>query len=152
MKLHLLRLSSGKDATIGALFDITNERKFLCWILEDEFRLKKVKGETRIPAGTYQIRLRKEGGFHAQYIKRFPKIHVGMLHVQDVPNFTFILIHCGNRDEETDGCLLVGDSAHFDAMGDSWVTNSAVAYQRIYPPIAAAAGANNCTLIVEDYA
>jgi len=152
MKLHLLRFESGREATIGALFDVTNGRKFLCFVLEDQFRQQKVKGETRIPAGTYEVRLRKEGGFHANYSKRFPKIHLGMLHLQNVPNFTFILLHCGNHDEDTDGCLLVGDSANFDAQGDSWVTNSAVAYQRVYPPIAAAAAQNNCTLVVEDYA
>ena len=33
-----------------------------------------------------------------------------MLHVLDVPGFEYILIHCGNTDEHTAGCLLVGDS------------------------------------------
>ena len=33
-----------------------------------------------------------------------------MLHITNVPNFEYILIHCGNTDEHTSGCLLVGDS------------------------------------------
>ena len=35
---------------------------------------------------------------------------MGMLHVLDVPNFKYILIHCGNTDEDTAGCLLLGDT------------------------------------------
>jgi len=38
--------------------------QFVCFGLEDEYREDKVAGETRIPSGTYQVALRKEGGFH----------------------------------------------------------------------------------------
>jgi len=152
VKLHLQRFASREHTTLGALFDITSVRRFLCFVLEDQLRKVKVKGETRIPSGTYKIVLRKEGGFHERYRRRFTKIHKGMLHVLDVPNFTWILIHCGNRAEDTDGCLLVGDDAHFDPEGgDSWIANSIAAYQRIYPDIAAAAEAHDCWITVEDF-
>lgn len=80
-------------------------RRF-CWGLEDQARAAgaKVAGETRIPAGTYRLELRTEGGMHAQYQKRFP-FHRGMLWLRHVPFFEFIYIHPLNRDDETEGCL-----------------------------------------------
>ena len=57
MKLEVIRYSSQKDSTLGMLFDVTKGRKFLCFTLEDEARRTKVKGETRIPAGTYKLKI-----------------------------------------------------------------------------------------------
>ena len=102
MELEVLRFSSGSDSTNGALFDVSDRidgRKFLCYTLEDEQRDKKIKGETRIPAGSYEIRIRRIGGFNERYSKRFGKMHRGMLHIINVPGFEYILIHCGNTDE-----------------------------------------------------
>ena len=138
MELEVLRYSSQKDSTLGALFDITNgDRKFLCYTLEDEYRENKVMHETRIPAGTYEITLRTWGGFHERYSSRFPKIHKGMLWIREVPNFEYILIHCGNTDNNTSGCLLVGDTQASNVNGsDGYVGSSILAYKQIYPHIA----------------
>ena len=139
MKLKVLRYSSQKDSTNGLLFDATNEMKFLCYTLEDEHREEKVMAETRIPAGVYSIKLRKEGGFHGRYTKKYGDMHKGMLHVQDVPNFKWILIHTGNTDEHTAGCLIVGDSQENNLLKkDGFIGRSTQAYKRIYPPIAKA--------------
>ena len=139
MKLEVLRISSQSDSTNGILFDTTKGRKFLAYTLEDEYRDTKVKGETRIPAGTYKIKLRKEGGFHGRYTTKYGSMHKGMLHVQDVPGFDYILIHTGNTDEHTDGCLLVGNT-QTENIGtkDGFIGASGDAYKRIYPPIAKA--------------
>ena len=110
MKLQVLRFSSESDSTNGLLFDVTEGVKFLAYTLEDEKRDEKVMSETRIPAGTYEVKLRTEGGHHNKYASRYGSMHKGMLWLQDVPNFKWILIHCGNTDEHTAGCLLVGDS------------------------------------------
>jgi len=121
------------------LFDITNGTKFLCYTLEDECREEKVMAETRIPAGVYSILLRKEGGFHGRYTKKYGDMHKGMLHVQDVPNFKWILIHTGNTDEHTAGCLILGDSQENNVlMKDGFIGKSVQAYKRVYPPIAEA--------------
>jgi hypothetical protein len=138
MQLEVLRFSSGAEATLGCLFEVTNRRQFLCFTLEDEFREVKVPGETRIPAGTYRVTLRTEGGKHAQYQQRYGPMHKGMLWVRDVPNYDFILIHTGNKDEHTDGCLLVGDNCDQNITDEGMVGASRNAYRRIYPPIAAA--------------
>jgi len=139
MKLEVLRVSSDVDSSSGLVFDITNGRKFLCYSLEDEYRNDKVMHETRVPAGIYQIQLRKVGGFNARYAKKYGDFHKGMLHVQDVPGFEYILIHTGNTDEHTSGCLIVGDSQENNQLlKNGFIGKSVQAYKRIYTPIATA--------------
>ena len=154
MELEVLRVSSQDDSTNGILFDITGgQRKFLCYTLEDEHRETKVMAETRIPTGTYRITLRTVGGHHSRYIKKYGDMHKGMLWVRNVPNFEYILIHTGNTDEHTAGCLLVGDSQQAN-FGDSngFVGSSTQAYKRMYPPIAAALEAGEeVTITYIDY-
>jgi hypothetical protein len=129
MKLEVLRFSSENDSTNGLLFDVTNGRRFLCYTLEDEHRDVKKYGETRVPAGTYRITLRTVGGFHGRYLKKYG----------EVPNFEYILIHTGNTDEHTAGCLLLGDTQQTNfEWSDGFVGRSVVAYKRVYPKIAAA--------------
>ena len=139
MRLELYRYSSEKDSTLGLIFlvdDETNKKDFLCFTLEDEKREVKVYGETRIPEGTYQIKYRKEGGYHNKYTKRFEGIHRGMLEISDVPGFTYILLHCGNSDNDTDGCLLVGNVVSQNITKDGFLGQSTECYKRIYPIIA----------------
>ena len=140
MYLEVLRFSSQEDSTSGILFEIVDgKRKFLCYTLEDEYREEKLAGETRIPSGTYNITLRTVGGFHGRYSKKYGEMHKGMLWVRDVPGFEYILIHTGNTDEHTAGCLIVGDSQQNNAIkSDGFVGSSTQAYKRIYPPIAKA--------------
>ena len=147
MKLQVLRISSEKDSTSGLLFDVTNGRKFLCYTLEDEYRKHKKSKETRIPAGTYKIKLRNEGGFHQRYSKKYPSIHRGMLHIIDVPGFEYILIHVGNSDEHTAGCLLVGDTQENNQINkNGFIGSSGNAYKRIYPAIAEAVEKEEVTI------
>lgn len=141
MRLEVLRFSSGEDSTSGLLFDVTNRdlKSFLAYTLEDEYRYNKVLGETRIPDGIYEIGFRKEGGFHSKYQKRFADIHKGMLQINNVPGFDYILIHCGNTDEHTAGCLLIGDTQVNNLVQkDGFIGQSTQAYKRIYPYIAKA--------------
>jgi hypothetical protein len=140
MQLELMRFSSGNDSTLGIMSEkFTNgDRKFICFTLEDEARTQKVFGKTRIPSGSYPIKLRKVGGFHGRYSTKFPSMHKGMLWLQDVPGFEFILIHIGNDDKNTEGCILVGDTCEQNITKRGFVGTSTNAYKRIYPPIAAA--------------
>ena len=151
MELEVIRFSSGTDSTNGILLEVDKyapaphaegfrcKKTFLAYTLEDEYRSEKKYGETRIPDGTYELGLRKEGGYHAKYSKRFTDIHIGMLHVLNVPGFEYILIHCGNTDEHTAGCLLVGDSQENNQIKkDGFIGKSVQAYKRIYPRIASA--------------
>ena len=134
MKLEVVRYFTSNDFTLGMLLDVTEGRKFLCYTLEDEHREEKVMHETRIPAGTYKITLRTTGGFHGRYLKKYGSMHKGMLWVRDVPGFEYILIHTGNTDEHTSGCLLVGNSSDYKGF----IGSSVDAYKRVYPNIAEA--------------
>jgi hypothetical protein len=148
MKLRVVRYKSSDDFTLGMLLDETNGKHFLCYTLEDEHRETKVMHETRIPAGTYKITLRTVGGFHTRYSAKYGDMHKGMLWVRDVPGFEYILIHTGNTDEHTSGCLLVGSTS--DVKG--FVGGSVTAYKKIYPSIAAALeNGEEVTITYEDY-
>ena len=140
MKYEVLRVSSGKDSTSGLLFEIdNNKRTFLAYTLEDEQRDVKVWGETRIPAGTYKLKLRTEGGFHNRYVGKYGAMHKGMIHVQDVPGFEYILWHTGNTDEHTAGCLILGNTQTNNRIAkDGFIGSSVDAYKFVYPRVAAA--------------
>jgi hypothetical protein len=70
MKIYLLRYSSQSEDTLGL---IMIDGKFECYTLEDQYRNFKVKGDTRIPEGTYKIKFRKVNSpLTEKYRKRFP--------------------------------------------------------------------------------
>ena len=134
MKLTVVRTQFGTDATNGLLFI---DGIFECYTLEDQYQAVKVMHETCIPEGTYDIKLRKTGGFHAKYSERYKNAHYGMLHIQDVPNFTYILIHTGNTDEHTSGCLIVGETQQdLEVSKDGFIGSSTVAYKKMYAKVA----------------
>lgn len=147
MELEVLRFSSQEGSTLGILSDISGIRSFLCFTLEDPWHMAKIAGQTRIPAGRYEIGLRKEGGFNDRYSRRFEDIHIGMLWVMGVPDYRWILIHCGNTDEDTAGCLLVGDTSQQNITEDGFIGGSTAAYKRIYPRIAEAVGMGESVFI-----
>lgn len=130
MKLTVLRYNSQDDFTQGLLFI---DGKFECHTIEDEQRTVKVWGETAIPNGTYEVKLRTEGTFHTKYKTKFPLFHKGMLHVTNVPGFEYILIHIGNDDDDTAGCLLVGRGANYDS-----IIESTIAYENLYNKVVSA--------------
>ena len=136
MIIDLIRTQFGSDATNGILFI---DGVFECFSLEDQYQDKKVYGETCIPEGEYNIGFRTVGGYHSKYSKRFADIHKGMLHVLDVPGFEYILLHCGNTDEDTAGCLLLGDTQENNNTNkNGFIGKSTQAYKRVYPKIAKA--------------
>ena len=152
MKLKLLRTNSSKNSTNGLLYDITSDPEFMCYTLEDEPREIKVKYMTCIPAGEYTLGLKTHGRLHDKYQFRFPELHVGMIELLDVPNFTDILIHCGNTNEDTSGCLLVGDTQENNNTKESgFIGKSTFAYFRIYKTISEVLLAGeHCTINITD--
>lgn len=107
MELLLQRSENNGNATIGRLYI---NQVYECFTLEDEPREVKVMGETRIPAGRYEIKLRTIGRLHEAYSKKFPDFHKGMLEITGIPTHTAVCIHIGNTEKDTAGCPLVGKS------------------------------------------
>lgn len=136
MIISINRLFSTSDETIGVL---SINRKPFCFTLEDEYRETKVVHETRIPAGEYRLGLRQVGNFAAKYRGRFAPWHtLGMVEIRGVPGFTNILFHCGNTDEDTSGCILLGDGADLNGLAPGMmITKSSSAYGRFYHEVAA---------------
>ena len=132
MNFILQRFSDNRQSTLGLLFKKGVLTPFQCYTLEDEFRESKVNGETRIPAGTYNIVIQKqETPKTLSYRKKYVwfKNH---LMLENVPGFVGIYIHVGNTDEDTDGCLLLGDSADNNGVAPGSISNSTVAFMRFY--------------------
>lgn len=143
MKLLLQRLPQHAECTLGGL---SVDGLFQCFALEDVHRDVKVIGKTRIPAGTYDIKLRAEGGMHERYVALYPE-HRGMLWLQDVPGFEWVYLHTGNSQDDTDGCILLGDTA----LATGRVIESVKAYRRVYGVVSNAILAGEPTTIaVED--
>lgn len=109
--ITLKRLKYYESCTIGQLI-VNDKMKF--YTLEDKFiKLsknckEKIKHKTAIPAGTYNIEL--------GWSNRFGKI---MPRIKNVPCFEGILIHSGNTEKDTSGCILVGKEILLKTLCDS---------------------------------
>lgn len=147
MELKLLRYSDNGESTLGLLFV---NKEFQCYTLEDERRTKKVYGETRIPEGRYKLDLRKVGGFHQKYSGKFGEFHRGMIHLRGVPNFKYVLIHIGNDDDDTAGCLLVGNKANNNKVSSGFIQNSTDAYKELYQVIVDSVEDGECFITIKD--
>lgn len=145
MRILVDRFLSDDDATLSR---VAINGRFQCFGLEDEYRAEKLPGETRIPAGLYDVGLRVVGGFNRRYGLKFPGFHEGMLQVLDVPGFDYILIHVGNTDEDTAGCLLVGQGCN--TGGELRVASSTAAYKAFYSKVIDAARADDLTIEYRD--
>lgn len=126
--LKVVRHTSNNNETLSSVYF---NGILICHGLEDQYQEFKLVSETRIPAGKYRMGIRDVGGFHNKYSKRF-KFHKGMLQVLDVPEFEYVLIHVGNDDDDTGGCLLVGAGSVVANDGTITVSNSVLAYTRLY--------------------
>lgn len=138
MRLTLYRENTGADSTIGSLWIGEGLTAYhFCYVCEDEKRVEKIAGETRIPSGTYEIKLRIGSPMANRYDSRHHDInHNGMFEIKDIPNFTNVMIHIGNNDDDTAGCLLVGYSSTIDTRnGGGTIGRSTQAYKDLYPKI-----------------
>lgn len=140
MNVGLSRFSSSTDDTLGAM---SIDGKFSNFVIEDENRDVKVKGETRIPAGKYKLVLVDSPKFSKIYGHK-------MIMLLDVPGFTGILIHPGVTEKDTEGCLCPGNVARFNPKGKSRLEESKLAYDRIYPIIANAILTEGATIEIFD--
>jgi hypothetical protein len=126
--LLVKRIRQGNNSTLSEIYI---DNKFICYGLEDAIREVKIKGETAIPAGKYRIALNTYGAMNARYKRKFPELHLGMVEIKEIPNYSYVYIHIGNNIGDTAGCLLVGESWEL-IEGDYELRRSRKAYLTIY--------------------
>lgn len=102
MDLQLQRIEKDRDRTPG---ELRVNGVFFCYTLEDRIREVpgeptckwKVDGATAIPSGRYRIVLVDS-----------PHFGKDTINLVDVPGFSYIRMHSGNTELDTEGCILVG--------------------------------------------
>ena len=124
MRITLIRRWNKKDYCIGKLYI---DGKYFADTLEDvdrglddsmpleEIKKMKVKGETAIPTGIYQVLL--------TYSPKYKKI---MPLINNVKGYSGIRIHSGNTAKDTEGCLLVGKNKEVGKVLESRNTFNAL--------------------------
>lgn len=124
MKFEVVRYEYLEDRTIGKLF--IDEKEF-CLTLEDRVRPpgEKVYGETAIPEGTFTVTLEP---FRGDESKIYPYLH-------DVPLFSGVCMHGGNKPEDTLGCILVGYNRNGNQIQGSAVKDLAARMETAEKPI-----------------
>ena len=126
MKLTLKRKYLGDKYTVGDLFidsnffsntieDTVRELSITCpYTSKGEFcKCKgKIYAQTAIPIGTYKVTM--------EYSPRFKR---KLPHLHNVPHFLGILIHSGNDETASAGCLIVGNNTIKGKVTESRVTS-----------------------------
>lgn len=123
MNITLKRKTYTNKSTIG---DLSINGVFFCNTLEDVSRDKnkdgdledigefKVYGKTAIPSGKYEVVI--------TFSNRFKKYMPLLINVK---GFAGIRIHKGNKPEDTEGCILLGQNPSID-----WISNSSVTVEK----------------------
>lgn len=108
MKIEVRRIARRNTYTIGKLYI---DGKYFCDTIEDTdrgiaqntsistIRRIKIPNQTAIPTGTYKV-----------IVNRSPKFGRMLPRLLNVPGFEGILIHRGNTDKDTSGCIIVGEN------------------------------------------
>lgn len=122
LNVLLKRIARKANYTIGRLYV---DGVYVCDTLEDRDRLyfgeNKVYGKTAIPVGTYTITFT----YSPKFSKKDPYKYVGDGYLPlllDVPQFDAIRIHCGNDENDSAGCVLVGKNKVVGKVLDSRAT------------------------------
>jgi len=92
MKVELIRVASNEYGTFGVL---TLDNLVQCVTCEDEWKGNQ-NNISCIPEGTYKV------------VPHTGTKYKGVWRLEGVPGRSAILIHNGNTEDNTEGCILVG--------------------------------------------
>jgi hypothetical protein len=106
MKVLIRRTDHEENQTLGygIVFNASNGVEYTFCTLELPWK-DNARRISCIPVGTYKV------------VKRWSEKYKNHFHVLDVPSRDFILMHAGNYNRHTLGCILCG-AAHKDINGD----------------------------------
>ncbi|EIQ9550602.1 hypothetical protein LXS48_000730 [Campylobacter jejuni] len=111
MKITINRRYTGKTCVIGKFKVLDDEEKILfeCFSLEEDKEGLESGKDLRIPEGNYNLRRHTPSRFE-NTLRSITKKDDTMINVynDDVPSSRAILIHWGNTDKDTQGCILLG--------------------------------------------
>lgn len=126
MKLLLTRFKQTSRQTLGTLqiYGI-HDKIFECTTLELPWKDNQ-KNVSCIPAGDYRMKSRRSKKYGRHY-------HILSPDGGEISGRSLILIHHGNYNRDTKGCVLVGKS-HTDIDGDGLqdVTSSRLTMERLF--------------------
>ena len=155
MKLLLKRIAKQKTYTIGKLYV---DGVYECDTLEDtdrglsnnmtieEIKKKKVYGQTAIQTGTYEINMDvvspkfKNRSWAKPYNGKLPRL-------MNVPGYEGVLIHVGNKPEDTLGCLCVGQNK----IKGQVVNSTATFHELMAKLVKAHDKGENISITIEEY-
>lgn len=134
MNLKLNRYSKSAISNIGYL---SVDGVAICQTLENPSRHEKLDGITAIKAGVYEIKFRRVLSPKTEHYRSKYPWFTWHLELQGVPDFEYIYIHIGNTAKDTNGCILVGESAH---IKNNTISSSTSAFIDLYLKIGDALG------------
>ncbi|EAI7813324.1 hypothetical protein C2P33_06455 [Campylobacter jejuni] len=106
------RRYTGKTCVIGKFKVLDDDDKILfeCFSLEEDKEGLESGKDLRIPEGNYNLKRHSPSRFENTLRSITKKDDDTMINVynDDVPSSRAILIHWGNTDKDTQGCILLG--------------------------------------------
>lgn len=149
LKFVINRIENNEFCTIGELevFDENNTSLFKCFTLENPKIGAERKKDLAIPAGEYTVDERFSPKFSAGFGGR--KMY--WVYGGEIPQDAYILIHGGNTEKDTEGCILLGTDVVRNSAGQATsVTQSKVQVNNLFKVVDGCGGIAGTTLTINN--
>lgn len=113
MRIEIINRYCGKSCVIGKFKVFNNDVLLMqCFTLQEDTPGLERGKDLRIPEGTYKLKRHKGSRFEKTLREITGRENESMICVYNdlVPFDRYILIHWGNTDKDTQGCILLGET------------------------------------------